>query len=147
MSNTKQMKTPVINFEDKTIEMTAKYHKTAGHYNSDQYKELQAIRAEHPDYTIVVKTTNKQSPDNKGLTYANMKKYIESIEDAAGLEEYERQRKKAKGVPTSADGYQHMKKWFEKKYPEYCLFQSKKKKHSQTDPSETALPALAPANT
>ncbi len=154
MSNTKKIQKPVINYEDKTIEMTVRFSEAARRYGTQQYKILKGMMADLPDYAPTIKHTKKASPDNKGLTYANMEKYIKAIDaeraEESGTEnkhtamkEYLKQRKKAKGEPTSADGYQLMCKWFAKKYPGYTINKRKAEKNAAEQEDETPAPASA----
>lgn len=67
----------------KVIEMNKTEAKAAGRFNSEEFKELSALRTAYPDFRIVIKTT--KSKDNmKGLTVKYMEKYISTHDDEDG---------------------------------------------------------------
>ena len=109
--------------ETKVIEMNKSEAKAAGHFNSDAFKELNALRAAYPDFRTVVKTT--KSKDNmKGLTVKYMEKYISLHDDEDGtiMAEFRLLR----GLDENGNkleiiepvSYGELKMWFLSKYPE-----------------------------
>ena len=107
----------------KVIEMNKTEAKAAGKVNSNEFAELNALRAAYPNFRVVIKTT--KSRDNmKGLTVDYMKKYIETHddEDSAVMMEFfalrgldESGNKLEVAQPVS---YGELKLWFLSKYPE-----------------------------
>jgi hypothetical protein len=108
----------------KVIEMNKTEAKAAGRYNSEEFKELSALRVAYPDFRIVIKTT--KSKDNmKGLDTKFMEKYIkehDETEDKAqlkefyslrGLDENGKKKQFAQAVP-----YGILKQWFLTYFPE-----------------------------
>ena len=111
----------------KVIEMNKIEAKAAGRYNSEEFKELSALRVAYPDFRIVIKTT--KSKDNmSGLTVSYMEKYISTHDDEDGtiMSEFRMLRgldengKKLEIIEPAS--YGEMKMWFLSKYPELERF-------------------------
>ena len=79
-----------IDFNGKKIVMDRTFAKKCSNTNSDEYAQLQSVRRDYPDFTVVTKTI-KQNPEKetyKGLTYEYMEDYIlrhESEENALAI--------------------------------------------------------------
>lgn len=107
----------------KVIEMNKTEAKAAGRFNSEEFKELSALRSAYPDFRIVIKAT--KSKDNmKGLTVKYMEKYISTHDDEDGtiMAEFRVLRGLDEEGKTSeiadAVSYGELKMWFLSVYPE-----------------------------
>ena len=107
----------------KVIEMNKTEAKAAGRFNSEEFKELSALRTAYPDFRIVIKAT--KSKDNmKGLDIQFMEKYISSHDDEDGtimsefrlLRGLDENGYKLEIVEPAS--YGELKMWFLSKYPE-----------------------------
>ena len=102
MSNRSLFSVDVIN---KTITASAATLNRAKNPNSKEYVELGLLLADHPDFTIKEKATNKKTYD--GLTFKFMRDYILIQENPVDLmDEFE-------GIKKSfGEKYPIVKKWF-----------------------------------
>ena len=104
-----------INFFDKQIIGTKSSFNKAGKGFGDEYEELAAKMAAHPDFKLVVKEQKHKSTKAKrtydGLDFDFMEAYIEMQTDAQKLKnEYESVKQMAANCGTSK--YPLTKKWF-----------------------------------
>ncbi len=108
-----------INFFKKTIVGTkASFNKAAKGFG-DEYEELAAKMAAHPDFTLEVKEQKHQSTKAKqtydGLDFSFMEAYIDTLADAKlKMAEYKAVKKMAKDCGTKT--YPMTKKWFLKTF-------------------------------
>ena len=65
-----------INFQSRTIELTAKYMRQASKPYSREYEELIRIMRDLPDFKVTVKRSYRMTNANYGLTYGYMEHYI-----------------------------------------------------------------------
>ena len=112
----------------KVIEMNKTEAKAAGRYNSEEFKELNALRVAYPDFRIVIKTT--KSKDNmSGLTVSYMEKYISTHDDEDGtiMSEFRTLRgldeNGNKSEIADSVSYGELKMWFLSVYPEAERFE------------------------
>ena len=118
-----------INFEKKVIEMSKKFAKAAAVFGSDEYKQLQEVRRDYPNFRVVTvsrKTTGKKETF-KGLTYEYMELYIQKHDDEKKsiMTEYLMLRGKtdeAEEALAESFTYLEMKDWFLKKFPAIAQF-------------------------
>lgn len=78
------MKSPItIDFNEGTIIVNAAYAKKASNPFSKEYEQIQRVRADYPDFTVITRTIKKNSGKEsyKGLTYDYMRAYIMSHEE------------------------------------------------------------------
>ena len=122
-----------INSKNRTIEMRSKkFAAAASRYNSEEYKELQKVRKDYPEYDVVIKTTHtKKTNKYKGLTYVFMEKYIITHDDENGttMAKFNALRatsEEAKSLGASAVSYDEIKTWFFEQYPAFADFQKKR---------------------
>ena len=122
-----------INDKKMTIEMTKAVANKARKFNSAEYKALQMVRKDYPNYEVVVRTTSKKSAKNsfKGLTYNYMEKYIEAHddEDKSIMREYLDMRALSEdAIEAMADAlsYGEIKAWFLDKYPQIKEFHTRR---------------------
>ena len=74
------MKSPItIDFENSTITVNAAYAKKASNPFSEEYAQIQKVRADYPTFTVRTRSIKKNAAKDsyKGLTYAYMTLYIE----------------------------------------------------------------------
>lgn len=112
-----KMTTLRINTKNNTIEMPSKkYEKLASKFGSKEYKEVQAARADYPNFTVVTKKAPKRNDPLKGITYEKMEQYILTHdEDGEIMKEF----KKLTGKSDDSVGkvsYSKVKSWFSKTY-------------------------------
>lgn len=67
-----------VDFENKVIYMNRIFAKEAANAKSDEYRQLQEVRKDYPDYPVKIRTIKKQplKESYKGLTYDFMENYI-----------------------------------------------------------------------
>lgn len=112
-----------IDFDKKLIIMTRLFSQRCRDTSSKEYAQLQSVRRDYPDYTVIVRQIKKNSDKKtyKGLTYAYMEDYILTHEPAetvaAVLNEFEEMQVIA-ACHSQAFRYPVIKKWFLAKYPE-----------------------------
>ena len=104
-----------IDFINKTISGTQSSFNKAGKGFGDEYEELAAKMAAHPDFKLVVKEQKHKSTKAKrtydGLDFDFMEAYIEMQTDAQKLKnEYESVKQMA--VNCGSSKYPLTKKWF-----------------------------------
>ena len=114
------MKRNQIMFNDNNEAVVTKaFQKQARIFGTDEYKLWREVLKENPGVKMVTKSI-KKNPDKetyKNLTYANMKKYIETQEDAQELlAEFEVEKKRA-SVQTNP--YRSVLAWFLQKFENY----------------------------
>ena len=116
----KMQNTYKINHIDQTITLTKKFAKEAGILNTPEYRTLNQLRTDYPDYTIslreIAKRENKKSYAN--LTYDAMRQFITIVEgeQAENLRQLELVIELSKG---QTGRYAYVKAWFLKHYPDY----------------------------
>ena len=99
-----------VNFEERTIELTAKEMKQASKPYTREYKELLGVMRDLPHFEIRVNHPHITRNANRGLTYDYMKQYI--MQNAPEkLDEFEAVR--------MMGGYPMTTKWFRAMFPEY----------------------------
>lgn len=107
-----------VDFENKIISINRMFAKEAANAKSDEYKKLQEVRKDYPDYPVKIRSI-KRNPNKecyKGLTYDFMENYIithpNSNENKA---EFDKMRLLSK---CHSLRYPTIKKWFLNKFPE-----------------------------
>ena len=119
-----------VDRKSRTIEVSKSFDKAASRFGSEEYKALQQVRKDYPDFTIVVKTVRTKADHFKGLTYDFMEKYITSHDDAdKRLAEFNDLRGKSEEAllfGAEALSYGEIKAWFFKNYPEIEAFQRRR---------------------
>ena len=107
-----------VDFENKVIYMNRIFAKEAANAKSDEYRQLQEVRKDYPDYPVKIRTIKKQplKESYKGLTYDFMENYIlthpNSIENKA---EFDKMITLSKWHSLR---YPTIKKWFLHTFPE-----------------------------
>lgn len=106
----------VINDKNRTIVITKKFAAAAKRYGTKEYKNLQKVRRDYPNYRVEVKTVSKKSNSFKGLTYAYMESYIRKHDDEEMLKAFfvlcgKTEEGEAQEFAAAAS-YGEIKKWF-----------------------------------
>ena len=109
--------------------MSKKFAKAASVFGSREYKQLQEVRRDYPDFSVVTvsrKTTGKKETF-KGLTYEYMEMYIQKHDDDTKsiMAEYLMLRGKtdeAEEALAKSCTYLEMREWFLKKFPAIAQF-------------------------
>ena len=134
----------IINYRKNAIEISKTFSKKAAIYNSQEYNELKAAKADFPTYRVCVKSTPKRSMEDK----ITMKDIIYYVKSKSGAESKEMQTlKELRGTSVkeakkaSKDGYifkveetasfMEIKKWFFATYSE--LAEKSDKRQAQID--------------
>lgn len=108
-----------INFTQNTMTITSAFQTAANNPASEEYKLLAQIKADYPTMKIIRKSrrTAKRCNPSKGLTYANMERYMKVYKNAAELlEQFEKVKKLAAVHPNR---YLYVKNWFISQFPNY----------------------------
>ncbi len=108
-----------INAKNRTIEMSNTFAKTASIFGSDEYKDLQEVRRDYPNYRVVtVKQKGAGKADFANLSYDFMDKYIADHDECGELmKEYRALR--GLDVNGVSEDYQTIKDWFLNTFPEF----------------------------
>ena len=129
--------TITINSKNATIELTKVFAKAASRYGSDEYKQLQAARADYPTYRVVVRKAAKSADRMKGLTIDYMLEYIDKNDKdfneemtvkTAFLQITGRDENGNRIVGDESASYGEIKKWFLEQYPEVNKKQEQRNK-------------------
>lgn len=115
--------------EEAVIEVNTTFAKMMENPLSDEYKLLQEIRREHPEFRVTRRQINKNTSQEhyKGLTYEYMEWYIikygpkDKDELAKLLAEFEMQKDIAM-CHSKSKRYPVVKNWFLGKFPEIAKF-------------------------
>lgn len=108
-----------INFTQNTMTITSAFQTAANNPASEEYKLLAQIKADYPTMKIIRKSRRaaKRCNPSKGLTYANMERYMKAYKNAAELlEQFEKVKKLATVHPNR---YLYVKNWFISQFPNY----------------------------
>ena len=113
--------------EENKIEINRVFEKEFQNPRSDEYKTLQKVRQDYPDFEVQVRTikSNPNKENYSGLTYDYMRDYIILTSDPedkiAALAEFEHLIMISK-CQTKSRRYPIIKQWFLAKYPEVKEF-------------------------
>ena len=125
-----------VNHKDRTIVMDKTFAKFALDTRTDEYKHLQEVRKDYPNYAVVrreiSRNTNKKT--YHGLTYKYMEDYIKSHgtkeESKYNLDEFNEKVLISK-CHGKAFRYPIIKQWFLDKYPDIRDFGIPKEEPSE----------------
>ena len=122
-----------INQKNQTIEMSKKFAKAAEKFAGEEYRALQEVRRDYPNFKVVTvsRKASGQKESYKGLTYSYMENYIKNHDDEKKsiMAEYEMLRgmsAEAQEALAEACSYTEMKAWFLKKFPAIAEFHKKR---------------------
>lgn len=104
-----------IDFTTMTLTMTAEFADKTYDPTTDEYAILTRLQKDFPQLRVVRKTHRSPKTANpaKGLTYERMEKYIRLHENADELLDLFQK------VKDADRGYQYVKAWFVKQFPNY----------------------------
>ena len=117
------MKSPItIDFVNSIIIVNAAYAKKASNPLSEEYEQLQRVRADYPTYAVITRTIKKNSEKEsyKGLTYDYMRAYIMSHEEGENRVKMVMEFDELLLISqchSKAHRYPVIKNWFLEKYP------------------------------
>lgn len=118
-----------INNRTNSIEMTAKFAKSAAKFGTEEYNNLQIARKDYPNYRVVIVSRKPAAKRDtyKGLTYDYMEMYIQKHDDEKQsiMAEYKMLRglsDEAKEVLAESCTYLEMREWFLAKFPAIANF-------------------------
>ncbi len=112
-----------LDFENSRIVMDRTFAKKVKDTRSEEYKHLQEVRKDYPEFMVITRTIKKNSSKEtyKGLTYEYMENYIlnhgNDAEVQKSLAEYRHLREIAR-AHGKGKGYPVIKHWFLESYPE-----------------------------
>ena len=116
-----------IDFAKEQIIMDRTFAQKVTDTSSAEYRHLQEVRRDYPDYKVVLRKI-KKNPNKetyKGLTYDYMRNYILTHEDDKNalivLAEFSEMRQISR-CHSHAKSYPVIKNWFLEKYPEIKNF-------------------------
>jgi len=125
-----------VNHKDRTIVMDRTFAKFALDTRTSEYKHLQRVRKDYPEYVVTQKQINRNN-DKKtydGLTYKYMEDYIKTHgtkeERKTNLDEFNEKVLISK-CHGKAYRYPVIKKWFLDKYPDIRDFGLPKEEASE----------------
>lgn len=114
-----------VNYAERKIVLSSAFAKKAFIPNTDEYRQLQAVRNDYPDFVLKTRQfkTNTKQERYRGLTYDFMREYIRTHEDEpkpvlAALEEMIGNSK----CHSLGKRYPTIKKWFLETYPAVAEF-------------------------
>lgn len=119
-----------INETKRTIEVTKAFAKEASKYGTDQYKDLQAVRRDYPNFKVVTNKTANKSKGFKGLTLEYMENYIKGHDtDNEIMLEFNilcgKDQEGNKVEFAESASYGEIKKWFLNTYPQIKEYHNK----------------------
>lgn len=114
-----------VNYAERKIILSSAFVKKCFTPGSDEYKKLQAVRTDYPDFALVTRKfkTNTAQEHYRGLTYDFMRDYIKSHEADAKvvLAELEEMIGISK-AHSLHKRYPTIKAWFLERYPAIAEF-------------------------
>ena len=104
-----------VDFTKMTLTMTAEFADRAYDPTTEEYEILTRLQKDFPRLRVIRKTHRSPKTANpaKGLTYERMEKYIRLHENADELIDLFQK------VKAADRGYQYVKAWFVKQFPNY----------------------------
>ena len=118
-----------INQKNRAIEMSKKFAKAAAVFGSKEYRQLQEVRQDYPNFRVVTVSRKAVAKKEtvKGLSYEYMERYIQKYDDdkKSIMAEYLMLRgKTAEAEEALAESctYLEMREWFLKKFPAIAQF-------------------------
>ena len=114
-----------VNYAERKIVLSSAFVKKAFVPGTDEYKALQSVRSDYPDFALVTRKfkTNTAQEHYRGLTYDYMREYIGTHEADAKpvLAELEEMIGISK-AHSLHKRYPTIKTWFLKRYPAIAEF-------------------------
>ena len=116
-----------VNYAERKIVLSSAFAKKAFTPGTDEYRQLQAVRNDYPDFVLKTRQFKKNTKQERypGLTYDFMRDYIRKHEPKetaqSVLDELEDQIGISK-CHSVGKRYPTIKAWFLKRYPEIAEF-------------------------
>ena len=136
-----------VNYAERKIVLSSAFAKKCFIPGSVEYAQLQAVRADYPDFALVTRKfkTNTKQERYRGLSYPFMREYITTHEKDAKpiLEELDEMIGISK-AHSLGKRYPTIKAWFLKRYPavaEFGIEPTAQKENSAEASNVTELPA------
>lgn len=119
-----------INDTKRTIEVTKAFYKEASKFGTREYRELQEVRRDYPNFKVVINKTANKSNGFKGLTLEYMENYIKDHDtDSEIMSEFNilcgKDQKGNKVEFAEPASYGEIKKWFLETYPQIKEYHKK----------------------
>lgn len=119
-----------INETKRTIEVTKAFYKEASKFGTREYRELQEVRRDYPNFKVVTNKTASKSNGFKGLTLEYMENYIKGHDtDNEIMSEFNilcgKDQEGNKVEFAESASYGEIKKWFLNKYPQIKEYHNK----------------------
>ena len=119
-----------INDTKRTIEVTKAFYKEASKFGTREYRELQEVRSDYPNFKVVTNKTASKSNGFKGLTLEYMENYIEGHDtDNEIMSEFNilcgKDHEGNKVEFAESASYGEIKKWFLETYPQIKEYHKK----------------------
>ena len=126
-----------VDYAERKIYLSSAFVKKAFIHGTDEYKALQSVRNDYPDFALVTRKfkTNTAQEHYRGLSYEFMKKYIASHEAAPKLvlDELDEMIDISK-CHSMSKRYPTIKAWFLARYPAVAEFGMPKSSEITEDP-------------
>lgn len=136
-----------VDFANSKIIMDRTFAKKCENPSSDEYAQLQRVRADYPNFTVVRKQIKRNDDKEcyKGLTYAYMERYIALRDDKEGTirKAYDEMRLISE---CHSIRYPVIKKWFLKQFPEVAKFGVTNQEEENKDNSPNVTPLSVRTN-
>lgn len=121
----------IINEKKMTIVVTKAFAKKASKFNTKEYKDLQSVRRDYPNFEVVVKASKPSKNSFKGLTFEYMETYIKAHDDENNtiMKDYLDLRglsEEATEAMADALSYGEIKAWFLEQYPQIKRFHERR---------------------
>ena len=114
-----------VNYAERKIILSSAFVKKAFIHGTDEYKALQSVRSDYPDFALVTRKfkTNTAQEHYRGLSYDFMREYIGSHEKDSKpvLDELEEMIGISKAHSLNKR-YPTIKAWFLERYPAIAEF-------------------------
>ena len=114
-----------VNYAERKIILSSAFVKKAFIHGTDEYKALQSVRSDYPDFALVTRKfkTNTAQEHYRGLTYDFMREYISRHEADSKpvLAELDEMIGISKGH-SLGKRYPTIKAWFLERYPAIAAF-------------------------
>ncbi len=137
-----------VNYAERKIVLSSAFVKKAFIHGTDEYKALQSVRSDYPDFALVTRKfkTNTAQEHYRGLSYDFMREYIGSHEKDSKpvLDELEEMIGISKAHSLNKR-YPTIKAWFLDRYPAIAEFGMTKSENVSQLPEAEDKAAEAPA--
>lgn len=136
----------VFDSKNKKIILASCFAKKAQDPKATEYKTLQQVHRDFPDFEIAVRTIKKNTKKETyaGLTYQYMLDYLRSHGKAEDIKEFE-EMKLISECHRKGLRYPTIKKWFLEKYPDIPNFKISKSNDQEEEKHSKIVPQIIDA--